>query len=385
MIINFPKYANDCLKKIETNGFEAWFVGGCVRDSIIGREFYDIDITTNALPKDIERIFDKTVPTGIKHGTVTVITENHPIEVTTYRSEYGYTDNRHPSQIKFEDKIESDLSRRDFTVNALAYNPKFGILDLFGGLNDINNRIIRAVNDPKVRFSEDALRILRAFRFASQLNFEIEKDTYTAAIELCGTLKNLSGERILSELKKLASGKKPYILNEILRKEALIPFGIGHSVSNYENIFNINENSKPAALIFQCKHEMALLKNKLKADKKLLTGISSFSEYSALPLPNNKAELKLLLNRYQNISLYLDFIKLTKASSVVDKIVGFYKEIEDNNEPYLIGHLELNGDDLLAIGIPASKIGKVLKSLTEKVIYHPELNTKERLTEEVKK
>ena len=210
--IQIPNSVQFIIHTIEQAGFEAYAVGGCVRDSILGRTPDDWDITTSAKPEEIKRLFRHTVDTGIQHGTVTVLIKKECYEVTTYRIDGEYEDSRHPKNIEFTSNLEEDLKRRDFTINAMAYNPKDGLVDIFGGIEDINKKIIRCVGNANDRFSEDALRILRAVRFAGQLGFAIEEQTKAAIVALAPTLKNISAERIRVELDKLLMGKHPELI-----------------------------------------------------------------------------------------------------------------------------------------------------------------------------
>ena len=191
------------LDKIEECGFEAFVVGGCVRDSIMARTPKDWDITTDALPEDIIAMFDRTIPTGIKHGTVTVLVGGQAYEVTTYRIDGDYLDSRRPESVEFTRNIVDDLSRRDFTINAMAYSPSRGLVDRFSGLEDIKNKIIRCVGNPDLRFKEDALRIMRAIRFSAQLGFQIEESTQKYIEENSLRLHLISAERIHDELEKI--------------------------------------------------------------------------------------------------------------------------------------------------------------------------------------
>ena len=172
--IKIPADATQIIERLEKAGFEAYVVGGCVRDSLLGKNPHDWDITTSALPEQVKSLFSHTVDTGLKHGTVTVLLEKEPFEVTTYRIDGEYDDGRHPNQVEFTLSLEEDLKRRDFTINAMAYNPQRGLVDLFGGIEDLEKGIIKCVGNPVERFSEDALRMMRAVRFAAQLDFEIE-------------------------------------------------------------------------------------------------------------------------------------------------------------------------------------------------------------------
>lgn len=209
MFINIPENIAAVLDKLQAAGFEAYIVGGCVRDSLMGACPHDFDVTTSALPEETECVFEgfRVIETGLKHGTVTVLSDGEPVEITTFRVDGEYRDCRHPESVSFSRRIEEDLSRRDFTINGMAYNPRLGFVDLFGGREDIRRGVIRCIGKPEKRFGEDALRILRALRFAAVLDFSIEENTARAVRELRGTLRQVSAERIFAELKKLLCGR----------------------------------------------------------------------------------------------------------------------------------------------------------------------------------
>lgn len=204
-----PQKVAFIIEKLMENGYEAYAVGGCIRDTILGRVPGDWDITTSARPEEVKAIFQRTIDTGIEHGTVTVMVKKEGFEVTTYRIDGEYEDSRHPAQVEFTSKLEEDLKRRDFTINAMAYNPQTGLVDIFNGVEDIMKRQIRCVGNPVERFEEDALRMLRAIRFSGQLGFAIEKDVKRAISRKAWTLKNISAERIRSELTKLIMSDNP--------------------------------------------------------------------------------------------------------------------------------------------------------------------------------
>lgn len=207
--MNIPEQAEKIIDILEGQGFEAYLVGGCVRDMLLGREPEDWDITTNARPEEVKSLFRRTIDTGIRHGTVTVMMDKCGYELTTYRIDGEYEDGRHPKEVSFTTELAEDLKRRDFTVNAMAYHPGSGLVDMFGGRRDLENKVIRCVGNPEERFSEDALRIMRAIRFAGQLGFEIEEETLKAAETLAPTLSNISAERIRTELVKLLVSHHP--------------------------------------------------------------------------------------------------------------------------------------------------------------------------------
>ena len=210
--IRIPAGAEQILHRLEEKGFEAYVVGGCVRDSLLGREPHDWDITTSATPQQVKRIFQRTVDTGLKHGTVTVLLDREPYEVTTYRIDGEYLDGRHPSGVTFTRSLREDLQRRDFTINAMAYSDSRGLQDCFGGLEDLKKGLIRAVGDPEKRFGEDALRIMRAVRFAAQLGYDVEEETLRAMKALAPTLSRISAERIAAELEKLLVSPHPEMI-----------------------------------------------------------------------------------------------------------------------------------------------------------------------------
>ena len=209
MRIELPKQVKQIIDTLQSQGYEAYAVGGCVRDAMLGREPQDWDITTSALPKQVKALFRRTIDTGIQHGTVTVLLDKEGFEVTTYRVDGKYEDGRHPTEVSFTASLSEDLKRRDFTINAMAYNETEGLVDLFHGAEDLEQGVIRCVSVAKERFSEDALRILRAFRFSAQLDFTIEDETLTAARELADTLRKISAERIYAELTKLLVSDHP--------------------------------------------------------------------------------------------------------------------------------------------------------------------------------
>ncbi len=213
MKISLPQNITNIITIINSSGFKAHIVGGCVRDMLINKAPSDWDITTNASPQIIKSLFPKTFDTGIKHGTITVIQDNIPVEVTTWRKETGYSDHRHPDSISLANSLSDDLSRRDFTMNAIAYHPVDGLVDPFNGVSDIGDKIIRCVGKPSERFSEDALRMLRAIRFSAQLDFDIEKSTFAGINELSDNIIHISKERIQGEMNKILEAKAPHKLS----------------------------------------------------------------------------------------------------------------------------------------------------------------------------
>ncbi len=233
MRINCPEKILKAIALLESNGYSAYAVGGCVRDSVMGRAPNDWDMTTSAAPDETREVFKdfRTVATGIKHGTVTVLIDSEPVEITTMRVDGKYSDNRHPESVSFTKRIEDDLSRRDFTVNAMAYNPQTGVVDPFGGQNDIKNKIIRCVGNPDTRFGEDALRMLRAYRFCAQLGFSMDAET-GRAIAACAPLSaRLSRERVCEETEKTLVSPKPEYVSRMAELGLLCTCGVTHCVN----------------------------------------------------------------------------------------------------------------------------------------------------------
>lgn len=362
-----PKNVSFVLNTLTKNGYEAYIVGGCVRDFCLGLNPADYDVTTSAKPEDVINLFKNTVPTGLKHGTVTVLIQNQPIEVTTFRTEGHYTDSRHPENVEFVTDIKEDLSRRDFTVNALAYNENSGIVDLFGGVGDLNNKILKAVGNPKERFEEDALRILRLFRFASQLDFKIEENTLNSALELQSGLEKISRERIFSELIKAVAGKKPEAIYPLINSGGLAFLGINKTPDfKYDN-----PDLRLFSLLNSTENPVKVLKS-LKASNKYI----DFTEKMIKLLPlktETKEEIKnalFLTDEYAVKALF-------EYQHRSDKLI---KEIIRNKEPYLISHLAVSGKDLADLGFKGKAIGQMLEQMRREVVKDPQKNKKDILT-----
>ncbi len=238
MRIVLPVNVNRIIQTLEKNGYEAFAVGGCVRDSILGREPNDWDITTSASPKEVKALFAHTIDTGIEHGTVTVMLDKTGYEVTTYRIDGKYEDGRHPTEVSFTRNLEEDLLRRDFTINAMAYNESRGLVDLFGGIDDMQKGVIRCVGNPYARFEEDALRLLRAIRFAAQLSYQVEEETRNAMKALAANLRKISAERIMTELIKTLVSPNPELLRDAYE------CGLTqHFLPEFDRIMNLDQNN----------------------------------------------------------------------------------------------------------------------------------------------
>ncbi len=377
-MIKIPQNTAALLNTLENAGFEAYIVGGCVRDSLLGKTPFDFDVTTNARPEEVEALFEHTVPTGIKHGTVTVLMDRTPIEVTTFRSEGEYKDSRHPESIEFVGSLSDDLSRRDFTVNALCYNQKTGVVDLFGGLNDLENKLLRAVGNPEKRFREDALRILRLFRFSSQLGFAIEGETLTAALDLREKLQKISKERIFAELQKAVGGENPQALAQLINGGGLSFLGI-EKAPDFNAVRAIkNPQTKLFAFLQEASQSPLDTLKILKASNKQIKFTEALLKILQLPI-ESKTELKqaLKITDYATVACLLEYLNAKGKNTARQE--SLLREIEDRNEPFYISHLAVTGQDLKALGYSGGEIKAKLCELLDLVIEHPEKNKKDIL------
>lgn len=374
MKFNLPKEVEYCISTLENNGFEAFCVGGAVRDHVMQRVPGDYDVTTNAKPEDIISSFEKTVPTGIKHGTVTVIIDKMSIEVTTYRTEGDYLDHRSPESVSFVNNVDGDLLRRDFTMNAICYHPKKGFYDPLNGVLDIKDKSIKAVGNAETRFNEDALRIMRAFRFSAQLDFEIEETTLTAALKKATTLSLISSERIAIELIKAFISNNPEKINPLLASGGLNHLGI---TKNSE----ISVKIKTAPCDFSLRFALFCIENKLNAldilthlklDNHTKTMVQTYIKMSSLKIEND-ADIRMLLNLGD---LKLTKIYLTyKSPEMLKKL----EEIITRGDAYKISMLKVGGNDLLEKGFAGKDVGEILNKLLLDVIENPNHNTYENL------
>ena len=394
MIIDLPKNVENIIERLKEHGFEGFAVGGCVRDSLLKKTPTDWDITTDALPEDMKKIFKKTFDTGIAHGTVTVLMDGVGYELTTYRIDGNYSDGRHPDSVSFSKNLSEDLCRRDFTVNAMAYSHNKGIVDLFGGRKDLQNGIIRAVGDAKKRFDEDALRMLRAVRFAAQLGFKIDDDTFAAIKEKAKLLSNVSKERIFVELNKslcgdfaqnikmvYTSGLYRYIGKEFAKLDESIydfyPRKFHNKKQMYWAVFleNIENAEAVKKILFELKSDNATKNNTYLLVKELKN-----------PLPSSDEDIRWSLHRI-GADLFCDYIEILRSDKKnkdildkIDTIEDRYSLIMKENHAYEISMLDITGKDLMDLGISKGpKIGEVLEFLLKKVIENPLNNEKSSL------
>ena len=435
MEMYIPENAAIIIERLMAHGFEAYAVGGCVRDSILGREPEDWDITTSARPEQVKQIFFRTVDTGIEHGTVTVLVNKEPFEVTTYRVDGAYEDHRHPKEVAFTASLEEDLKRRDFTINAMAYNPKTGIVDIFHGMEDLEHQVIRCVGEPGERFDEDALRILRAIRFSAQLGFSIDPKTEEAMAGRAGDLKNISAERIRVELVKLLVSAHPERIHkawELGITKVILPEYDGivgveqrtpnhiydvetHTLIALENIppepvlrltMLIHDFGKPVVKktdggrdIFyrhpEASAEMAKrIMKRLKFDNYTSERVCRLVKWHGLKYFPEEASVRRALNRVGR-DIFDEFIRVQRADisaknpkvvpdklELLKKKEAVYREIIRRGDCFEVKTLAVNGRDLIGAGIPQGPVlGAVLERLVERVIDDQALNTREKLLE----
>lgn len=437
-LVKLSNGAKQIIKKLKEKGFSSYAVGGAVRDCLLLKEPYDFDVTTSATPDEVKSLFLRTYDTGIAHGTVTVLIDGEPIEVTTFRQDGEYKDNRKPQSVSFSKNLEDDLSRRDFTINALCYNEEEGLLDFFGGMNDLKNKVIRAIGEPEKRFKEDALRILRAVRFSAQLGFSIEEKTKEAIKSCAHLVKKLSAERVCSEIDKIIMSDSPeylkmlydlgvleYIMPELsdcfrqeqntrwhiydvgnhtinvikncpkklyLRYSALMhDWGKPHTKGKNEEGEDTFRNHAKVSLELAEKYcKKYKFSNELK-DKVLR--LVKFHDREILP---EKKYIKRAINSVGD-DIFLDLVSLKRADCLsqnleltatrlpyIDTLERLYLEIKENNEGVTLRDLSVTGNDILALGYKGKEVGEILNLLLEHIIDNPDENEKEKLIERVK-
>lgn len=389
------------IKTLMERGHEAYIVGGCVRDSILKRKINDWDMTTSAEPEKVVELFDKVILTGIKHGTVTVVLNNNHYEITTFRNDGEYDDNRHPIKVEYVKTLREDLARRDFTINAMAYNEECGLQDYFGGISDLNNKIIRTVGNPVLRFNEDALRMLRAVRFSAQLGFEIDNSTFKAIKEVSHNIGTISKERIRDELNKI-------ILSDAVKFETLRSSNLSDYIIpelnniSYTRLLQVDSVRKTihlrlAILLMDLGENSAIsILKRFKYDNNTIKNVSLLIKYKNYDL-NDIINIKKLLNIIGENLVY-DLIDIKKSEiifhaddkkdcklSLLNKSREKISDIIKNNECYSLKQMKIDGRDLIELGyVKGKKIGEVLNYLLDIVIQDPELNNKKRLTEVAK-
>ncbi|MDO4332955.1 MAG: CCA tRNA nucleotidyltransferase [Eubacteriales bacterium] len=437
--IRLPEAVTGIIHTLQAAGFEAYAVGGCVRDSILGRVPDDWDITTSAKPEQVKALFHRTVDTGIQHGTVTVLADRCGYEVTTYRIDGEYEDGRHPKDVVFTASLEEDLKRRDFTINAMAYNEEDGLVDMFDGIGDIQRKVLRCVGDPKARFCEDALRMMRAVRFSAQLDYEIEEKTKAAIGELAQTLSRISAERIQVELTKLLVSAHPERIRVCYETGLTAVFFpefdrmMETEQNNPHHCYNVGEHTIRALTGVRADKSMRLAML-LHDSGKILTkttdenGVDHFHGHAEesgriartmlrrLKFDNDTTDRVVRLVRAHDVKiergakymrralsrlgedLFPDLFEVKEADMRAQSMYQraekeadlaerrrIYEEVKDAGDCVSLKSLAVNGSDLIAAGMkPGKELGEILKALLEEVLEDPSCNEKEILLKKAK-
>ncbi len=432
--IQLPEKVQFIISRLEQAGYEAYAVGGCVRDSLLGRQPHDWDVTTSAKPTQVKEVFRHTIDTEIQHGTVTVMLDHEGFEVATYRIDGEYEDSRHPKEVTFTVDLIEDLRRRDFTINAMAYNDKSGIVDAFGGVEDLENGIIRCVGEAAERFGEDALRILRAVRFSAQLGFSIAEGTKAAATELAPNLKNISAERIQAELVKLLMSAHPDYMRDAyaLGITRIVLPELDDAFATEQNhphhMYNVGEHLmqcllhtradkslRIAALLHdigkprtkttdadgtdhfhghvEASEQMALdILKRLKFDNDTITKVQKYIKYHDYNAEPNARAVRRAVNKI-GTEYFPQVLELRRADTLaqstyqqaeklarIDAIARLYSEILEKQQCVSLKTLEITGNDIIALGVPKGKrIGAILGELLDDVLQNPEHNTHDYL------
>lgn len=403
--IKMPEAVETIISTIEKNGLQAYAVGGCIRDTLLKRTPGDWDITTSAVPNQIKSFFKRTIDTGIVHGTVTVMIDKIGYEVTTYRIDGEYEDGRHPKSVEFSVRLVDDLCRRDFTINAMAYNSTDGFVDEFGGIDDLNNKIIRCVGDATKRFTEDALRMMRAIRFSAQLGFSIEEKTFAAITKLAPTISKISMERVHVELGKTLTSEHPEsvklfsdtglfapilpVLDEVLKgrysKKVLLTLKyIRNDLTlRYAALFSMST----------CEDAMQTLRD-LKMDNKTIDTVGKLVSLSKCTIEETEPAVRTALNKYGSELLDLHYELSEAQMKASEELTGIHnpakishlaalkrlsRDIIERGDCFSLKDLDITGNDLMEYGLKGQEIGKTLNSLLEIVIENPKLNDKATL------
>lgn len=381
-----PKYVRQVLTTLQARGHLVYLVGGCVRDMIMGVHPHDWDVCTSALPEQVMAIFPHSIPTGIRHGTVTVLVRNRKVEVTTFRSDGDYADHRRPDAVSFVGDLNTDLSRRDFTMNAIALPPDGLIADPFGGVQDIQNRLIRSVGDPELRFEEDALRMFRALRFSARLGFQIEDATAAAIRSKAPLAAALSPERVRDEVEKLLLTRRPERMDELIAAGLLDAYLLAR-LPDYATLFRLNAVPNKAlcrwAMLCELLEEQGCIRAaedfllRLRLDSRTIRCCSDCAAVLREPTPARPVEWKRQLNRFGTEAV-------TCAARCRDALQGgssyrALRAVLNSGECFSMKHLAVSGDDLLELGLRGRSLGDMLQFLLDYVMEFPENNRRELL------
>lgn len=437
--IHLPDKVRSIITKLESAGYEAYAVGGCVRDSLLGRTPSDWDVTTSAKPQQVKEIFRHTIDTGIRHGTVTVMLDREGFEVTTYRIDGEYEDSRHPKEVVFTANLIEDLRRRDFTINAFAYNDRGGVVDAFCGMEDLKKGIIRCVGEASERFGEDALRMLRAVRFSAQLGFSIAGETKAAIRELAPSLANISAERIQAELVKLLLSDNPDYMRDVyglgITKVVLPELDAAFATAqhNPHHQYTVGEHLMQSLLYTRADRSLRLaallhdigkpsvrttdeegidhfhghaevsermavdILKRLRFDNGTIDKVQKYVRYHDYRPEPDERSVRRAVNKIGE-AYFPQVMEVRRADTLaqslyqreeklaqIDEVMRLYAQIMEKNQCISLKTLEITGNDLIALGVPKGKrIGEILNRLLDEVLQNPENNVHEYLIEKAK-
>ena len=385
-LISPPKYVRAVLTALQSRGHLACLVGGCVRDMLMGVHPHDWDVCTSALPEQVTEIFPHSLPIGARHGTVTVLVDKRKVEVTTFRSDGGYSDHRHPDEVSHVGDLTTDLSRRDFTMNAIALPPDGLVVDPFGGVRDIERRLIRSVGDPDRRFEEDALRMFRALRFSAKLGFAIEEETAAAIRRQAPLAAGLSPERVRDEVEKLLLSPRPERMDELIAAGLLDAYLL-RRLPDYATLYRLNAAPRKAlfrwAVLCELLEEQGCIRAaedfllRLRLDSRTIRCCSDGAAILRLPTPARPVEWKRQLNRYGVEAVIC-------AARCRDALQGggsyrALRAVLNSGECFSMKHLAVTGDDLLALGLRGPALGAMLQFLLDYVMEFPDNSRRELL------
>lgn len=380
--MKYPNEIQFIIRRLEQAGYEAYLVGGALRDLLLGREANDFDITTSATPVEMKAVFSdlRTLETGLRHGTLTVLVGAFSVEITTFRVDGDYVDARHPSSIRFTKSLAEDLARRDFTVNAMAYSERTGLVDLYGGREDLKQKLLRAVGDPKKRFSEDALRILRAFRFCSKLGFEIEPVT-KAAIKVCREgLSWVSAERISAELEGILVGQGASVALSLMEECGVLPLVLPEAVLK-EGIDRLSPrfDLRLAFLLLDDKEALGARLRAMRLSNALALSVTRLVTLASdgVCAPSEPQVRRLMARSGE---LFEPLLELFSAKGFdVSDVREVAARCRARGDCLSIGELAIGGDALVKLGKRGREIGETLAFLLERVLDEPSLNTEASL------
>ncbi len=391
IMLTLPEYVETAIKALNESGYSAYVVGGAVRNALLNKPAHDYDMTTDATPEEMQSVFKdyKIIPTGIRHGTVTIVIDHNPLEITTFRTETTYEDHRHPDEVIFTRTLKEDCARRDFTINAMCFSPSEGLIDYYGGEEDLKNQIIRTVGDPELRFNEDALRILRALRFGAELGFDIEENTAKAILNQKDTLSCIAAERINSEfLRILKADHCRHILKGFRPVfEVFLPEVIPatdkqwHDARGMMNESEHDEGERLAILlhICGCDDTAEQFLKRMKVSTLFSTTVLDLIQHACVPAKDRCNVRKLMHSLKAPFAMYADFRSVIDPGIEKKDLLSYRRQIINDQDVISLNQLDLKGSDLQNVGYIGPGIAKALDFALDGVMGDKVINRRENL------